>query len=129
MSIRVLIVEDSMASAMIMEAQINRREPDFAVRVRRSLAGALEEWDKFKPHIVLLDLNLPDSEGVDTTKKIHEFDPSCVIAMSADTSLKQESIDGGAKDFMGKIIGENATPFLKRITDLIPLCCDCFSKD
>jgi hypothetical protein len=40
---KILIVEDSITSAMIMEATINRKKPDFLVRTRRSLKGAYEE--------------------------------------------------------------------------------------
>lgn len=125
-NLRVLIVEDSAVSAFIMKEQINRREPDISVRIRRSLIGAKDEWKEFQPHIVLLDLNLPDSAGEETIPHFKDFSPSCVIAMSADPSLRQPAIEGGAIQFMEKVIGENATPFLKRITDLAPQCFDCF---
>lgn len=124
--LRLLIVEDSIASALIMEAQINRREPHFGVRICRTIAGAKEVWATFRPHIVLLDLYLPDSDGEETIAHLKDFSPSCVIAMSGDPSLMIPALKAGAKDFMAKAIGENADPFLKRITDLIPACNACF---
>lgn len=124
--LRVLIVEDSAVSAMIMEAQIHRKEPHFSVKVQRTLTGSLEEWKEFKPHVVLLDLYLPDSDAEETVKRIKDFYPSCVIAMSGDPSLEECAMANGAKVFMEKVIGENAAPFLKRITDLSSECTNTF---
>lgn len=122
---KILIIEDSIVSAMMMEATINRKKPEFEVRVRRTLAGGLEERKQFAPNIIVLDLTLPDSpNGDETLAAISDMrkEGSCVIAVSGFHDLKGAALAAGANDFMPKTIGENIQPFIDRINALIPQC-------
>lgn len=120
---KILIVEDSIASAMLMEATINRRKPDFLVRTRRSLKGALEEFETFAPHLVILDLTLPDSPSENSIKEIHRFcEKACVIVFSGSPEYREEALAAGANDFFSKGIGADPQLFIDRITNLMPQC-------
>jgi PleD family two-component response regulator len=120
---KILIVEDSIASAMLMEATINRKKPDFLVRTRRSWKGAMEEFAAFRPHLVILDLTLPDSPSEETLLKIHLLcEKACVIIFSGSPEYREEAMRAGANDFFGKGIGADPQPFIDRITNLMPQC-------
>jgi DNA-binding response OmpR family regulator len=120
---KILIVEDSIVSAMMMEATINRKKPAFQVRVRRSLNGGLEEFSRFDPDLVILDAILPDATVAESLAAIPVFrQRAFVIVVSGDHELKEEALRNGANDFMGKSIGENAKPFMDRIDVLLPQC-------
>lgn len=120
---KILIVEDSIVSAMMMEATINRKKPEFQVRIRKSLAGGLEELARFDPDLVILDATLPDATAQETLASIPVFRrQACVIVVSGDHELEAEARRMGANDFMGKAIGENAQPFIDRVNSLLPQC-------
>jgi PleD family two-component response regulator len=120
---KILIVEDSIVSAMMMEATINRKKPDFQVRVQRSLSGGFEELATFDPDLVILDAVLPDATAEETLAAIGAFRRHArVLVVSGDHELKDEALRNGANDFMGKSIGENAQPFIDRISALVPPC-------
>lgn len=121
---RILIVEDSIVSAMMMEATINRKKPEFAVRIRKSLKGGFEEAATFEPDLVILDLTLPDSpEGAEALQAIPALRrKSCLIAFSGRSDLQEAALAAGANEFWLKGIGEDPQPFIERITALLPKC-------
>lgn len=56
-----------------------------------------------KPHIVIMDYRLPTLNGIEVTKRILAIDPDTkVIMISADTSIKEESLRNGAFTFLAK---------------------------
>lgn len=120
---KILIVEDSIVSAMMMEATINRKKPEFQVRIRKSLSGGIEELGSFEPNLVILDAILPDATAAETLAAIPIFRrAACVIVVSGDHDLKNEALRMGANDFIAKAIGENAQPFIDHINALLPQC-------
>jgi two-component system KDP operon response regulator KdpE len=120
---KILIVEDSIVSAMLMEASINRKQPEFTVHIRKSLRGALAELALFRPHIVILDLSLPDSPPEETIAAIPLFrEIACVLAVSGRLDLRHAALDAGAIDFMAKALGEDGTPLIDRLVALLPQC-------
>lgn len=75
-----------------------------AVRRAASLAGARESLD-WHPDLVLLDLNLPDSDGLDTLDAVVEDAPHVpvvVITGRQDRALGPEAIRRGAQDYLQK---------------------------
>ncbi len=118
---RILLIEDSAASAMLYEARLNRTAPDMQVHVRRSWGGAMDEMKKgFKPTIVIIDLGLPDSSPEETISRLNVFKPAKVLAMSAEGEYEKLSLANGADDYMAKVIGESTVPFMERVTRLLP---------
>lgn len=120
---KILIMEDSIVSAMLMQATINRKKPDFIVMVCNSLKGGLEEFIRFRPNLVILDLTLSDSKPEETLKSIPCFrENACVIAVSGDLEYEHEARSMGANDFIGKGIGQDPQPFIEKITAVLPQC-------
>ena len=71
-------------------------------------AEAIKLYKELKPEIVLMDLmdiTMPEVDGIEATKKIKEYDPDAkVIMVSAMGQMVKvcEAIDAGAKDFVVK---------------------------
>ena len=61
----------------------------------------------FHPDLVILDLGLPDLDGLEVCRRIREFSDVPVIVLSAygDEHRKVEALDGGADDFITKPFG------------------------
>lgn len=59
---------------------------------------------RFRPEVILLDLVLPDSDGVDVCRDLRTFDSTPIIVLSAvgDDRRKVEALDAGADDYVTK---------------------------
>ena len=68
-----------------------------------------------RPEVVLLDLGLPDIDGMEVLRRIREFSNLPVIVISARTQEREkvEALDGGADDYITKPFG--AEELLARI--------------
>lgn len=66
--------------------------------------SALMQASSNNPNIVLLDLGLPDIDGVDVIKKIRTWSEMPIIVISARTEDKEkiEALDAGADDYLTK---------------------------
>ena len=88
---------------------------EFNVERARTVADAITLLGCIKVDVVLLDLNLPDSRGLETFAKIQRIAPELpVIILSglADEALAVESVRAGAQDYVVK--GSMSVPVLVR---------------
>jgi PleD family two-component response regulator/EAL domain-containing protein (putative c-di-GMP-specific phosphodiesterase class I) len=102
---RVLIVEDDRGQAKFCESILRHRGMvtsicDTAERVPALVA-------EFKPDLVLLDLYLPDSNGIEVAQRIREqpgtaFLPIVFLSGEHDLDLRFDAISSGADDFITK---------------------------
>ena len=68
-------------------------------------AKAVEKYAETKPDLVLMDITMPEMDGIQALKKIKESDPGAKIIMCSamgQQALVIESIQSGAKDFIVK---------------------------
>lgn len=66
---------------------------------------AIEIVRKYKPRIVLLDIQMRGMNGIEALKKIREFDKDVVIIMVTgvkDDDVVKEAMDAGANDYITK---------------------------
>ena len=68
-------------------------------------AKAVEKHAELKPDLVLMDITMPEMDGIQALKKIKEADPSATVIMCSamgQQAMVIESIQSGAKDFIVK---------------------------
>ena len=68
-------------------------------------AKAVEKYAEMKPDLVLMDITMPEMDGIQALKKIKEADPSATVIMCSamgQQAMVIESIQSGAKDFIVK---------------------------
>ena len=66
---------------------------------------AVEKYTELKPDLVLMDITMPEMDGIQALKKIKSADPSATIIMCSamgQQAMVIESIQAGAKDFIVK---------------------------
>ena len=96
--VRVLVVEDQQDSADLLRHTLHRWGCD--TRVCQTGAEALDEASTYRPHVALLDLNLPDSDGCEVGRCLRQqsgFDHMALVAISgrAEEDDRRRSNDAG----------------------------------
>jgi two-component system KDP operon response regulator KdpE len=82
---------------------------DYDVVVASDGAQGISEAALQSPDVVVLDLGLPDLDGIEVCRRIREWSQVPVIVLSADgtENRKVEALDNGANDYMTKPFGMN----------------------
>jgi two-component system KDP operon response regulator KdpE len=98
----VLVVDDD--PAMRRTLSINLRARDYEVETAGDGRSALQVVDERMPDVVLLDLGLPDLDGVSVLAQLRSFTKVPVIVVSArsESDDKVEALDLGADDYITK---------------------------
>ena len=104
--IKVLLVEDNLGDARLLYEGLAEALPEqFQMTHARRLSEALEYLWQETCDVVLLDLGLPDSHGLDTlvvTRAQAPGVPIVVLTGFQDEALAVEALKGGAQDYLVK---------------------------
>lgn len=102
---RVLVVDDE--PQLLRALQINLRAHTYEVHVAPTGTKALREAASYPPDVVVLDLGLPDMEGVEVIQGLRGWTDVPIIVLSgrAGSSDKVAALDAGADDFVTKPFG------------------------
>jgi serine phosphatase RsbU (regulator of sigma subunit) len=111
---QVLLVEDDDGDALLVEELLSKVGAPVVVQRARSLSQA-------KPLVpgaacVLLDLGLPDSQGLNGLRQLLELEPDAAVVVftgDANEYLGEQAVRAGAQDYLVK--GEVAGPTLHRV--------------
>jgi serine phosphatase RsbU (regulator of sigma subunit) len=113
-AVRVLLVEDDDGDALIVEELLKEAGADVSLRRARSFAEAKQLVSDVS--CVLLDLGLPDSQGLDGLGWLTEHQPGVAVVVLTgvhDEHLGAEAVRSGAQDYLFK--GEVAGGGLHRV--------------
>jgi two-component system KDP operon response regulator KdpE len=97
-----LVVEDEEPTRRSLSNYLVRR--GYRVDEAATAAEALRAWDAHRPDVILLDLGLPDLDGVDVIRHIRRAATTPIIVVSArgDERDKIAGLDAGADDYLSK---------------------------
>ena len=105
-NIQVLLVEDSPGDVRLIQELLSVvKMASFQIQVAERLSDALETLSARRFDVVLLDLNLPDSSGLDTlTKAQSKAQQVSIIVLTGldDEELALEAVRKGAQDYLVK---------------------------
>jgi two-component system KDP operon response regulator KdpE len=98
----VLIVDDE--PQILRARRINLTARQYHVHTAATGAAALRETAEQHPDVIILDLGLPDLDGVDVIRQLRSWTPVPIIVLSgrAASSDKVEALDAGADDYVTK---------------------------
>lgn len=103
---RILVVEDNPVDQVVLEGFLwKTRLPISQIMIASSNAEADVWMNKEKPSLILLDLSLPDSTGIDSFTHINRVAPTIpiiVLTGLSDTETALETMAAGAQDYLVK---------------------------
>jgi signal transduction histidine kinase len=102
---RALLVEDNPGDAFLVQEQLSRLGNRFDVESAEDLSAAMRSVSLHQPDVVLLDLDLPDSRGTETVRKmIHKVPhvPVLVLTGRNDEEMGIRAVQEGAQDYIIK---------------------------
>ncbi|WP_228282411.1 response regulator [Rubrobacter tropicus] len=106
-TVGVLLVEDNPGDARLVEIMLS--EPglmwDFEISHTARLGDAVEELERSEFDVVLLDLSLPDSQGMETVERVRTVasrTPVVVLSGRDDEEIALLALQGGAEDYLVK---------------------------
>ena len=99
---QILVVEDDNAVAKLMAATMESQ--DYQYRIASTGASAIMEALSYKPEVMILDLGLPDTDGIEVIKKIRTWSnmPIIVVSARSEDADKVAALDAGADDYLTK---------------------------
>ena len=102
---RVLVVDDE--PQILRALRINLKAREYHVDVAATGTEALEIAGRHPPDLVILDLGLPDLDGVEVIAGLRGWTKAPIIVLSgrADSTDKVEALDAGADDYITKPFG------------------------
>lgn len=102
---RVLIVEDSAADARLVQAYLAQDGTQAQVHIAPRLSDALTIAKELPLDAILLDMSLPDAQGVEAVRRMRAAAPRVPIVILSgleDEAVASEAVANGAQDYLMK---------------------------
>ena len=107
--VKIMIVDDSRVSRVMLANELNRTNFEVVAQAKNA-AEAVELYEKHHPALVTMDMNLPDADGLECSRRIYEIDPAAKIVMISamkDASLMARGREIGISAFLQKPVSTN----------------------
>ena len=104
MAKRVLICDDAAFMRMMIKDILTKNGYEVAAEAENGIK-AVEKYNETKPDLVMMDITMPEMDGIQALKKIKESDANANIIMCSamgQQAMVIESIQSGARDFIVK---------------------------
>lgn len=102
---RILVVDDEPSMLRLLRRNLEAR--DYTVEVAEDATEGLRLVGSKHPDLILLDLNLPDMDGVDFIRAVREHSQLPIVVLSARETERDRvvALDAGADDYVSKPFG------------------------
>ncbi len=103
MAVRTLIAEDERLIALALRARLESQGYE-VVGIAGSGAELLDLFSVASPNIVLMDVRMPEMDGIEATRALMERNPACVVIVSGSSEPSQieRAEQAGAMDYVVK---------------------------
>lgn len=104
MAKNILICDDAAFMRMMIKDILTKNGYNVAGEAENG-AKAVEKYKELKPDLVMMDITMPEMDGIQALKAIKAVDPGATVIMCSamgQQAMVIESIQSGAKDFIVK---------------------------
>ena len=101
---KVLIVDDAAFMRMMVKDILTKNGFEVIGEASNGLK-AIEMYKKERPDVVIMDITMPEMDGIEAVKAIKGYDPTAKIIMCSamgQQSMVMDAIKAGARDFIVK---------------------------
>ena len=101
---KIMLVDDAAFMRMMIKDILTKNGYNVVGEAENGLK-AVEKYNELKPDLVLMDITMPELDGIGALKKIKEADSNALIIMCSamgQQAMVIESIQSGARDFIVK---------------------------
>jgi len=120
----ILIVEDNTGDFLLIQQMLREmHDYDLTTRHAETLKDTLDAISERRPDVILLDLSLPDSYGIDTFKHVLNSDsqiPILILSGLNDKGVALDAVKSGAQDYLlkgefdGTLLGKSIVYSIER---------------
>ena len=118
---RVLIVDDAMFMRMMLKDILSKNGYEVVGEAANG-KEAIDKYIELRPDLVLLDITMPEMDGLTALKEIKHIDPQAVVVVCSamgQQNMVIEAIQNGAIDFIVKPFQQNRVlESLERLEEL-----------
>jgi pilus assembly protein CpaE len=118
----VLIVDDLPETRAILQKLLAFEKDIEVIGTAATGREGLEFAHQFKPDIILMDINMPDMDGITATEEIKKIHPSVgiiITSVQSETEYLRRAMMAGARDFVTKpTSSENLYSVIRRVYSL-----------
>ena len=102
---KILVIEDDPAITNLIRTTLDTQ--DYQYHTARTGSAGLMDAVAYNADVIILDLGLPDMDGVEIIRKIRGWStvPIIVVSARSEDSDKVEALDAGADDYLSKPFG------------------------
>ncbi len=103
--LKILLIEDNPGDAILIEELLSTGGIRFELQCVERLSLGIKQLETASFDVILLDLGLPDSFGIETLRKLNETKPKApiiVLTGLADEAVGSEAVKSGAQDYLLK---------------------------
>ena len=101
---RVMVCADAAFMRMMIKDILVKNGYEIAAEAENGLK-AVEQYPEAKPDLVLMDITMPEVDGIEAVRRIKALDPNANVIMCSamgQQAMVIEAIQAGAKDFIVK---------------------------
>lgn len=101
---RVMVCDDAAFMRMLIKDILVKNGYEIAAEAENGLR-AVERYPEAKPDLVLMDITMPEVDGIEAVRRIKALDPNANVIMCSamgQQAMVIEAIQAGAKDFIVK---------------------------
>lgn len=100
--VRVLVIDDEASIRHLLKGSLSTH--GYVVGEAENGAVGIQKAAEFHPHLIILDLSLPDIQGIEILKELRKWTkvPILVLTVSDDEKTKVRLLDAGADDYLTK---------------------------
>ena len=101
--IKILIVDDVQKNVQVLGTLL--KNENYSLVIAQNGQEAIERAVKIKPDIILLDINMPDIDGISVTQRLRKNNiqiPICILSARDETTDRVIGLESGADDYLVK---------------------------
>jgi CheY-like chemotaxis protein len=110
-STKILIVEDVAMNMLLIKFLLTKLIPDVTIIEAENGIEAIAKWKDELPDLILMDMQMPEMDGIDATKEIRKLEKNSdiqtpIIALTAGAlhEEREKCLSAGMNDFLTKPI-------------------------